>query len=50
MLHKEYPWASIAAGDYDTGASEVNQLNRIKLILSAARKRMDTEGQNMGTI
>ena len=32
-----YPEANIAAVDYDPGASEVNQLNRIKLMLSAAK-------------
>ena len=32
--------ANIAAVDYDPGASEVNQLNRIKLRLSTARKNM----------
>ena len=36
-LRKAYPWANIAAVDYDPGASEVNQLNRIKLMLSAAK-------------
>ena len=35
-LKKAYPQANIAAVDYDPGASEVNQLNRIKLMLSAA--------------
>ena len=49
-LHKEYPWANIAAVDYDPGASEVNQLNRIKLMLSAARKRMEAEEQNTVTV
>ncbi len=38
-LKKEYPSANIAAVDYDPGASEVNQLNRIKLMLSAAGQR-----------
>ncbi len=38
VLKKAYPQANIAAIDYDPGASEVNQLNRIKLMLSAARK------------
>lgn len=38
MLKHLYPGANIAAVDYDPGASEVNQLNRIKLMLSAARK------------
>ena len=37
-LKKAYPWANIAAVDYDPGASEVNQLNRIKLMLSSAKK------------
>ena len=38
-LRKAYPQANIAAVDYDPGASEVNQLNRIKLMLSAAAKK-----------
>ena len=39
-LKKAYPQANIAAVDYDPGASEVNQLNRIKLMLSAARENI----------
>lgn len=39
-LKKVYPNANIAAVDYDPGASEVNQLNRIKLMLSTAVKRI----------
>ena len=35
-LRRLYPQANIAAVDYDPGASEVNQLNRIKLMLSSA--------------
>ena len=42
-LRREYPWANIAAVDYDPGASEVNQLNRIKLMLSAAKKALDEQ-------
>ena len=42
-LKKAYPQANIAAVDYDPGASEVNQLNRIKLMLSAARDNMAAE-------
>ena len=38
QLRKVYPSANIAAVDYDPGASEVNQLNRIKLMLSAAKR------------
>ena len=37
-LKAEYPQANIAAVDYDPGASEVNQLNRIKLMLSSAKE------------
>ncbi len=39
-LKKVYPNANIAAVDYDPGASEVNQLNRIKLMLSGAMKKI----------
>ena len=40
-LKKRYPQANIVAVNYDPGASEVNQLNRIKLMLSVARDGMD---------
>lgn len=39
-LRQEFPDANIVAVDYDPGASEVNQLNRIKLMLSTATKNM----------
>lgn len=39
-LKRQYPQANIAAIDYDPGASEVNQLNRLKLMLSVAFKNM----------
>ena len=32
--------ANIVAVDYDPGASEVNQLNRIKLMLATANENM----------
>ncbi len=35
------PDANIVAVDYDPGASEVNQLNRIKLMLATANKRLN---------
>ncbi|SHK32025.1 CoA-substrate-specific enzyme activase, putative [Anaerobranca californiensis DSM 14826] len=35
-LKEIYPQANIVAVDYDPGASEVNQLNRIKLMLATA--------------
>ena len=40
-LRRAYPEANIVAVDYDPGASEVNQLNRIKLMLSTARKNLN---------
>ena len=40
-LKKAYPQANIIAVDYDPGTSEVNQLNRIKLMLSAAQKNLN---------
>ncbi len=39
-LRKAYPESNIVAIDYDPGASEVNQLNRIKLMLSTANKNL----------
>ena len=39
-LRRHYPGANIVAIDYDPGASEVNQLNRIKLMLSTARSKV----------
>jgi len=37
-LRRRHPWVSVAAIDYDPGASEVNQLNRLKLLLASARE------------
>lgn len=39
-LRHRYPQSNIVAIDYDPGASEVNQLNRIKLMLSTANKNL----------
>lgn len=40
-LRSRYPEANIVAVDYDPGASEVNQLNRIKLMLAIANKNLN---------
>lgn len=40
-LRNRYPDSNIVAVDYDPGASEVNQLNRIKLMLATAQKNME---------
>ena len=42
-LRAAYPGANIVAVDYDPGASEVNQLNRIKLMLTAAQRALHTQ-------
>lgn len=42
-LRRRYPTSNIVAIDYDPGASEVNQLNRIKLMLSTAQKNLKKE-------
>ncbi len=39
-IRRLYPGSNIVAVDYDPGASEVNQLNRIKLMLSTAVNNM----------
>ena len=41
-LRKAYPSSNIIAVDYDPGASEVNQLNRIKLMLATAQRNLST--------
>ncbi|WP_368489907.1 acyl-CoA dehydratase activase-related protein [Clostridium sp. BJN0013] len=47
-LKRVYPGSNIAAIDYDPGASEVNQLNRLKLMLSVAFKSMENEAELEG--
>ena len=44
-IRHEYPLSNIVAIDYDPGASEVNQLNRIKLMLSTANKNLAKENE-----
>ncbi len=39
-LRRVYPESNIVAVDYDPGASEVNQLNRIKLMLATAQRKL----------
>lgn len=45
-LRHQYPDSNIVAVDYDPGASEVNQLNRIKLMLSTAGKNLIAESKD----
>jgi len=41
-LRRLYPHANIVSVDYDPGTSEVNQLNRIKLMVATAHKNAGT--------
>ena len=40
-IREKYPKANIVPIDYDPGASEVNQLNRLKLMLSTAHENLE---------
>ena len=42
-LRRRYSQSNIVAVDYDPGASEVNQLNRIKLMISVAKANLAEE-------
>jgi|LGVF01.1.fsa_nt_gb predicted CoA-substrate-specific enzyme activase len=46
-LRDGFPESNIVAIDYDSGASEVNQLNRIKLMLSMAFKNLEKDKNNL---
>ena len=45
-LRKQYPMSNVVAIDYDPGASEVNQLNRIKLMLASANKNLEKANEH----
>ncbi len=42
-LRRRYKGTNIVAVDYDPGASEVNQLNRIKLMISVAKANLEEQ-------
>jgi len=42
-IRQRYPKANITTIDYDPGASEVNQINRIKLMLATAYKNIEEQ-------
>ena len=44
-LRHQHPEANIVAIDYDPGASEVNQVNRIKLMLATANRNLEKQRQ-----
>ena len=39
-IRDEYPYANISPIDYDPGASEANQTNRIKLLMAVAKDNL----------
>ncbi len=47
-LRRRFPESNIAAIDYDPGASEVNQLNRLKLLLANAPKGLHPDDTKTG--
>ena len=48
-LRQMHPESNIVAVDYDPGASEVNQLNRIKLMISVAKENFrNNRGEDYG--
>ncbi len=49
-IRQEYRKANIVAIDYDPGASEVNQLNRIKLMLSTARENLSKRSRSRSKV
>ena len=42
-IRSTYPDANIAPVDYDPGASEANQTNRIKLLMTVAKDNLKTK-------
>ncbi|RBP99048.1 acyl-CoA dehydratase activase-related protein [Bifidobacterium xylocopae] len=48
-IRRKHPQANIVSIDYDPGASEANQLNRIKLMIAAAKKREKAGGPDAPT-
>ena len=48
-IRNMFPNANIAPVDYDPGASETNQANRIKLMMTVAKDNLQKEEQNSST-
>ena len=49
-IKRQNRYANIVAVDYDPGSSEVNQLNRIKLMLSTAFKNLNKEEEKKESV
>lgn len=46
-IRRQYPESNIVAVDYDPGASEVNQLNRIKLMIAVAFENLEKQTEEV---
>jgi predicted nucleotide-binding protein (sugar kinase/HSP70/actin superfamily) len=40
-IREKFPNSNITAIDYDPGSSETNQINRLKLMLSTAKSKLE---------
>ncbi len=49
-LRRLYPRANVVSIDYDPGASEVNQLNRIKLMVATAHKNAARDDDGLADV
>ena len=44
-IREKYPEANISPIDYDPGASETNQTNRLKLLMTVARDNLENKNR-----
>ena len=49
-IRENYPYANISPVDYDPGASETNQANRIKLLMTVAKDNLQTQQNRKNAI
>ena len=49
-IRSQFPEANISAIDYDPGASEANQTNRIKLLMTVAKDNLKKKQQERKAI
>ena len=49
-IREKYPNANISPIDYDPGASETNQTNRIKLLMTVAKDNLNKKQKNKKAI
>jgi predicted nucleotide-binding protein (sugar kinase/HSP70/actin superfamily) len=49
-IREKYPYANISPVDYDPGASETNQTNRIKLLTTVAKDNLKRKNKSKKAI